>query len=84
MLAFIFNYTKEPLLLDDREIRTRRHDGVLFKSMPVEHYKVKQDPMCRATSAWNELPIEIRNVEKKDCLKRMVIATIPNPYANII
>ena len=83
MLGFIFNYTKDRLLLDNRDIRTRRHDDVLFQIMSVEHFKVKQDPMRRATCAWNELPIEIRNVENKDHLKKMMINEIPNPYASL-
>ena len=48
-----------------------------------DHFKVRQDPRRRATGAWNELSIKIRNVENKDCLKKMVINTIPNPYATL-
>ena len=68
-------------MLDIREIRTRRHDGVLFKNIPTDHFKVKQDPMYRATKIWNELPVYIRNSDTKEILKKMIIATIPNPYA---
>ena len=49
------------LLLDDRDIQTRRHDGIPFKVIPAEHYKVKQDPLYRAIKAWNNLPVDIRN-----------------------
>ena len=81
MLSFIFNYRLEPAMLDDREIRTRRHDGILFKEIPKEHYKVQQDPLYRSVKAWNELPVGIRNADTKENLKKMFIATIQNPYA---
>ena len=83
-LAFIFGYTRDPEMLDNREIRTRIHDGILFRSIPVEHYKVRQDPMYRVTTLWNTLPAEIRNAENKESLKRMLLQAIPNPYAKIL
>ena len=45
MLSFIYNYRMDQSMLDNREIQTRRHDGILFKEIPLEHYKVKQDPL---------------------------------------
>ena len=81
ILSFIFNYRTDQNMLDIREIRTRRHDGVLFKNIPTDHFKVKQDPMYRAITIWNELPVHIRNSDTKEILKKMIIATIPNPYA---
>ena len=81
MLSFIYNYRSEQEFMDNRNIHTRRHDGILFKIIPTDHFKIKQDPLYRATTAWNELPVNIRNANTKDAMKKMFIATLPNPYA---
>ena len=62
----------------------RRHDGILFKAIPAEHYKVKQDPLYRAIQVWNSLPVNIRNADKKEMLQREFLGTIENPYAKIV
>ena len=51
MLVFIYNYIHDETMVDNRNIHTQRHDGVLFKIPPIEHYKVKQDPMLMAVTA---------------------------------
>ena len=84
MLVIIYNYIHDEIMVDNRNIHTRRHDGVLFKILPIEPYKVKQDPMVMAVTAWNELPLEIRIAEDKQNLKRILVAMTPNPYANVL
>ena len=79
------NYHNDISLLDDRDIQTRRHDdGIPFKVIPAEHYKVKQDPLYRAIKAWNNLPVVIRNALKKEVLKREFLGTVKKPYAQIV
>ena len=58
MIVFIYNYIRDENMVDEREIHTRRHDGILFKTFPIEHYKVRQDPIVKATLAWNALPLQ--------------------------
>ena len=80
MLLFVYNYSKNPELLDNRDINTRRRDGILFDIPVINHYKARQDPMHRAMNAWNSLPVHIRNAETKEKLKVLLMNSINNPY----
>ena len=83
MLSFIYNYRHDQALVDVREIQTRRHDGILFSVVPTDHYKVKQDPLYRAIQAWNNLPINLRNINTKEIFKRELLNGLENPYAKL-
>ena len=84
MLSFMFNYRNDLDLLDVRNLPTRRHDGLLFKEIDIEYPKVKQDPFYRAIRAWNNLPVDIRNINTKELFKNSVITNIPNPFKKIV
>ena len=84
MIVFIYNYIRDENMVDGREIHTRRHDGILFKTFTIEHYKVRQDPIVKATLAWNALPLQIRGAENKSTLKGLLAAMVPNPYSNLL
>ena len=84
MLSFLFNYMNENDLLDIRNLPTRRHDGTLFKEIQTEHHKVKQDPFYRAIRAWNNLPVDIKNIDTKELFKNSVITNIPNPFKTVV
>ena len=59
MISFIYNYTGNRVLLDVRDINTRRRDGLLFTIEGIENYRARQDPMYRAMIAWNLPPVFI-------------------------
>ena len=84
MLTYIFNYKDHEDLLDNRDLPTRRHDGLLFKEMNIVHHKARQNPLHRAILGWNSLPVEIRNVEKKELFKKLLISSIHNPYKTFV
>ena len=65
MLLFVYNYTDNPELLDNRDIHTCRREGILFSISGKEHFKARQDPLNKAMNAWNALPVLNRNVETK-------------------
>ena len=83
MLLFIYNYIDDDRFIDVRDINTRRREGTLFTVQKVEHYKVRQDPLGRAISAWNLLPVYMRIAETKDILKTLMVNSIQNPYEKI-
>ena len=83
MLLFIYNYIDDDRFIDVRDINTRRREGTLFTVQNVEHYKVRQDPLGRAISAWNLLPVYMRIAETKDILKTLMVNSIQNPYEKI-
>ena len=86
MISFIFNYTDKYELLDDRDINTRRRDGILFtvEGMNNYNYKARQDPMYRAMTAWNSLPVHIQNAETKSQLSTLMKNSIRNPYKKTV
>ena len=82
-LSFVYNYVDDPELIDVRDINTRRREGILFKTLRTDHYKVKQDPLWRAIEGWNELPLHIRKSETKNQLKLLLRNSIVNPLKKI-
>ena len=73
---FVLNVTN--IWIDDNYILHIIHT---YDSTIVNTYKVKQDPLYRAVKAWNNLPVYVRNANTKESLRKMVISTVPNPYA---
>ena len=67
MISFIYNYRDKQELLDIRAIITRRRDGILFAVDGTYNYRARQDPMHRAMTAWNALPVHVlvRNADTK-------------------
>ena len=47
-LLFVYNYTDNPELLDNRDIHTCRREGILFSISGKEHFKARQDPLNKA------------------------------------
>ena len=80
MLAFIFSFKDDVSYIDQRNIRTRQRDGVLFKIQHINHYKARHNPFQRAAGAWNDLPVHVRNATTKGSLKNLYMSTIINPY----
>ena len=80
MLSFIFNFKNDDSYIDNRDIRTRQREGVVFKVNRIEHFRARQNPMYRAVLAWNDLPVCIRNVGFKVTFKTACKSTIVNPY----
>ena len=58
-MQFAYSLSKNESLLDDRDIGTRRHDGVLFIIPRYSHYKYPQNPNFKVMKLWNRLPTKI-------------------------
>ena len=83
MISFIYDYITDQELLDVRDINARRRDGILFTIEVMENYKERQDPMYQAMNAWNNLPMNIRNVEPKIRLQILSKNSTINPYRKV-
>ena len=83
MVLFVYNYINNQMLMDVRDINTRRRDGILFIVTKMDHFKAKQDPMTRAMNAWNSLNVQIRNSNTKEHLKMCLKNSITNPYKKV-
>ena len=80
MISFIYNYTEKQELSDIRDINTRRRNGILFAIDATHNFRARQDPMYRAMTAWNALPVFIRNADTKSQLSILLKNSIVNPY----
>ena len=83
MVLFVYNYINNQMLIDVRDINTRRRDGILFIVTKMDHFKAKQDAMTRAMNAWNSLNVQIRNSNTKEHLKMCLKNSITNPYKKV-
>ena len=81
MISFIYNYTEKQELLDIRDINTRRRNGILFAIDGTHNFRARQDPMYRAMTAWNALPVFIRNADTKSQLSILLKNSFVNPYS---
>ena len=59
LLQFAFSLKLNVTLLDNRDILTRRRDGILFKLPKCNHYRFPRNPYYRCMSEWNSLSVEV-------------------------
>ena len=78
MLSFNEDY------LDVRDIRTRNHEGKLFRLYKLDHYRCGQDPIYRAMIEWNVLDVQTRNSLSKLSLITVLKSQIINPYMKVL
>ena len=71
-------------LIDNRDIPTRRHEGVVFKIPKHNHLKFLRNPCYRCMIEWNRLPVNISLIFLKNKFKQEVKATILNPYVKVL
>ena len=81
LYPFAFSLSKNESLLDNRDIGTRRHDGVLFIIPRYSHYKYPQNPNFKVMKLWNRLPTKIPSINTKDAFKLAIKKSIINPFA---
>ena len=58
------------LLLDGRDIPTRRRAGILFNIVKSNHYKFPKNPYYRCMIEWNNLTVEISLLPDKESFSR--------------
>ena len=79
----MYNHITDEDLLDVRDINTRRREGILFH-LPIQgHYKSRQDPLIKAMTVWNNLPVAFRDAETKNELRLLLKNSIQNPYKEL-
>ena len=83
LISYVYLLTNKVELLDKRDINTRQHEGKLFVIPEKNHFKRVQDPQYRASVAWNQLSVQIRNVTTKKQLVTSLKSKIVSPYMKI-
>ena len=81
-LAYSLSFNKD--YLDNRDIRTRNHEGKLFHLYKLDHYRCGQDPIYRAMCEWNSLDVQTRNSVSKLSLTTRLRSQIINPYQKVL
>ena len=57
-------------LINNRKVRTRAHDAILFTTLKPNSEKYKRNVLYKGAIAWNNLHIDDRNINSKKNLKR--------------
>ena len=60
---YMFKQKSNPRLVIDRDIRTRRHDAVVFETCIPKLELYKKGSIYRGVQVWNVLPAVIRNID---------------------
>ena len=60
---YMFRQKENPDIVVQREIRTRRHDAVVFETCRPNLEKYKKGAIYRGILDWNELDVATRNIE---------------------
>ena len=68
---YMFRQKKNQEIVIQREIRTRRHDAVIFETNRPNIELFKKSTIYRGIIDWNNLPVYIRNIETYDEFKNV-------------
>ena len=60
---YIYRQKNNMDLVVQREIRTRRHDAVIYKTCRPNLEKYNKGAIYRGTLEWNNLEVDVRNIE---------------------
>ena len=71
-------------MVDDRNIRTGRREGVVFIIVKRNHYKFYKNPIYRCAIEWNNLDAQISLIEDKTKFKNVLVNDIHNPFVKVL
>ena len=72
LLGLMYKRKGQAKYIDERELPTRSHRGVIMKvPTTVTNYMIKA-PIYQGSIAWNALPVETRSVESYDIFNRAI------------
>ena len=85
MLGLMYNRTKESKYKDEQPRVTRQGDAVLLRVPRANTSKFMNAPAYKGSTMWNQLPVEVRQVESRYALKIMhkrYLAGLPLNHGN--
>ena len=56
-------------IVNNRNVRTRAHDAILFITVKPNNEKCKRSVLYKRALSWNSLPVNERNIEKYENFK---------------
>ena len=60
---YMFKQKENENLVVDRDIRTRRHGAIVYETYRPNVETYKKGTIYRGVEEWNNLPVELRNIE---------------------
>ena len=84
LIGFAYTLSQNVNYLDIRDIRTRQHEGKLFRLYKLDHYRCGQDPTYRAMLEWNSLDVQTRNSTSKSMTIATLKKQIINPFTKVL
>ena len=84
LLQFAYSFRECEEMVDNRNIRTRRRGGIVFKIVHSNHYKFYKNPIYRCSVEWNRLDVQTSLIEDKTEFINTIKKSIPNPFAKIL
>ena len=84
LLQFAFRLKDNKVLLDVRDIPTRRREGIVFSIVKSNHFKFPQNPYYRCMLEWNNIPVNISLLDSKESFTNAVKTLVQNPKAKVL
>ena len=84
LLQFAFSFRFSVDMVDDRNIRTRRRGGIVYKVVKSNHYKFYKNPIYRCSIEWNNLDVATSLIEEKTKFKTALKNAVQNPFAQLL
>ena len=65
----MFKQKNNVSIVDDRPIRTRAHDAILYKTVRPNNEKYKRNVFYYGARMWNDLPVKERKTQTYEAFK---------------
>ena len=69
LVNFMYKYRNDTKYVNKRNVRTRLHDPPVFITKKTNNEKYKQNVFYYGAVKWNDMPINVRNIETYDKFK---------------
>ena len=84
MLQYMFTLRQCDSLVDNRDIATRRWNGIVFKVIHSNHYKFYKNPLYRGIVEFNRMDVHLSLIDAKTQFKKALLNSIVNPFEKVL
>ena len=84
LLQFAFSFRLCEDMVDDRNIRTRRRGGIVYRIERSSHYKFYKKNIYRCSIEWNNLDVATSLIEDTTKFKNVLQKNIQNPFTKVL
>ena len=69
MRQFMFKQQQNMSIVNQRDVRTRAHDAILFTTLIPKNEKYRRSILYRGANTWNKLSVDLRNMKDFEAFK---------------